>query len=117
VSSNTNYAAVVSLNNTRYLSFLVQANEGQMRKGLSAEKMHIMYMYNPFSCITYGWFYYSHMVYHICHTYMYILIWQISTLHSVIHLYYVDALLKFDHDVIHVMKWRSMTSFTEKIAW
>jgi len=36
VSSNTNYAAVVSLNNKRYLSFLVQANEGQTRKCLSA---------------------------------------------------------------------------------
>ena len=25
-------------------------------------KMHIMYIYNPFSCIPYAWLYYSNMV-------------------------------------------------------
>jgi len=48
VSSNTNYAAVVSLNNKRYLSFLVQANEGQTRKCLSAEKNAYYVHVQPF---------------------------------------------------------------------
>jgi len=48
VSSNTNYAAVVSLNNKRYLSFLVQANEGQTRKCWSAEKNAYYVHVQPF---------------------------------------------------------------------